>query len=292
LTPGLEAVIAYLAQADPAFEVDPIIRETVATGPGSSPFALPAISAAYGQLATEQRDALTASLADLVMRMTGQRLEYVRRTTVETYERALLVLQLTATIDAIARAMTRGDIQAVMLSRDAAQANTVEWILRREDRIVLAAHNGHVQRWPTTLPNMPPATPLGMHLADRLGADYLVIGMTAGTGRTLNTGSDFYTGTLFADLETPRAGSLDALMDASHDEPFAVDLRRLSSADTAAMRTVTSQRIGNYYTEMNPVAAYDIVVHLPHVTAATPDPAALAESPQDVQQAFSQLTNK
>jgi|GEM_PF-1534750 len=292
LTPGLEAVIAYLAQADPAFEVDPIIRETVATGPGSSPFALPAISAAYGQLATGQRDALTAGLADLVMRMTGQRLEYVRRTTAEAYERALHVLQLTATIDAIARAMTRGDIQAVMLSRDAAQANTVEWILRREDRIVLAAHNGHVQRWPTTLPNMPPATPLGMHLADRLGADYLVIGMTAGTGRTLNTGSDFYTGTLFADLETPRAGSLDALMDASHDEPFAVDLRRLSSADTAAMRTVTSQRIGNYYTEMNPVAAYDIVVHLPHVTAATPDPAALAESPQDVQQAFSQLTNR
>jgi len=30
LLPGIDAVIAYLRQADPAFEVDPSIRETAA----------------------------------------------------------------------------------------------------------------------------------------------------------------------------------------------------------------------------------------------------------------------
>ena len=89
--------------------------------------------------------------------------------------------------------MARGDQQQMMLNRDAAIADTVEWILRREDRVVLAAHNGHIQRWPGTLPGMPPVTPTGMHLADRLGGDYVVIGTTSGTGQTLNTGADFYT---------------------------------------------------------------------------------------------------
>ncbi|WP_431934413.1 erythromycin esterase family protein, partial [Nonomuraea jabiensis] len=58
----------------------------------------------------------------------------------------------------------------------------------REDRIVLAAHNGHIQRGPGILPGMAPITPMGLHLADRLGQDYLVIGATSGTGQILNNG--------------------------------------------------------------------------------------------------------
>jgi len=32
--------------------------------------------------------------------------------------------------------------------------------------------------------------------------------------------------------------------------------------------------------------AYDVIVHLPHVTAADPDPEAVAASPDDVRAAF------
>ncbi|MEV0615358.1 erythromycin esterase family protein [Nonomuraea sp. NPDC050404] len=55
----------------------------------------------------------------------------------------------------------------MVYNRDAEIADTFEWIRCREDRIVLAAHNGHVQRWPVVLPGMGPATPMGMHLAAR-----------------------------------------------------------------------------------------------------------------------------
>jgi erythromycin esterase len=34
--------------------------------------------------------------------------------------------------------------------------------------------------------------------------------------------------------------------------------------------------------------AFDVIVHLPHVTPAEPDHAALAHAPRDVQEAFSQ----
>ena len=289
LLPGLDAVLAYLAQADPDSPVGPCIRETASAFAAASAFSAPAAIAAYGKLAPESRDALTASLADLTARMTARRLGYLRRTSVDAYERALRSLRITVTLDAMFRELARGDRQGMMLTRDAALADTVEWILRREDRIVLAAHNGHVQRWPGTMPGIPAITPMGMHLADRLGENYLVIGTTSGTGHILNTGADFYAGKLFTAMEAPQPGSLDALMAASHDGPFATDLRRLSPADAATVRAASQQRagIGTFYSDQSPLEAFDVIVHLPHVTPAEPDHAVLAHAPRDVQEPFS-----
>ncbi|GAA4209353.1 hypothetical protein GCM10022220_27570 [Actinocatenispora rupis] len=209
------------------------------------------------------------------------------RTSTGEYERALRVAQVTAALDLMLRDMARGDHLGVSLTRDAALADTVEWILRREERIVPAAHNGHVQRYPVAVPGVPPAATLGMHLADRLGAAYRVVGTTTAAGRTLNTGPGFYAGELFTDLDgAPRPGSLDALLAASHDGPYAVDLRRLGPADTAALRAVDSQRFGAFHTDQDPLTAYDLVVHLPVVTAADPDPDALAHAPADVRAAM------
>lgn len=81
-------------------------------------------------------------------------------------------------------------------------------------------------------------------------------------------------------VHPPQPGSLDALMTASYNGgPFAVDLRRLSEVDRTTVRTVTQQRIGNLYLDLNPLDAFDLVVHLPQVTAAEPDPGALTCSP-------------
>ncbi|PNE37362.1 MULTISPECIES: erythromycin esterase family protein [Streptomyces] len=286
--PGLDTAIAYLAQADPDFEVDPSIRETAAAFAVPSALSLAQAVAAYGQLAPARRDALTAGLAELTGRMEGRSLHYRGRTTTGAYERTLRALRLAVVIDANARAMARGDRDSLFANRDAAIADTVEWILRREDRIILVAHNGHVQRWPALWPGMTSAAAMGMHLADRIGEDYLAIGITNGTGQTLNTGADFYAGKLFTDLQPPRPGSLDALMAASSDGPFATDLRRLSPADTAAVRANSQQRLGTLYSDVRPLDAYDVVIHLPHVTAAQPDDEAVANSPHDVQEAFSQ----
>jgi erythromycin esterase len=288
LLPGLDAVISYLAQADPDFRVDPGLRETAAAFAVTSAFSAPAAIAAYGNLASERREALTASLADLTARLTARRLDYLRRTTAGAYERALRSLSITVTLDAMGRGLARGDLPAMMLGRDAAMADTVEWILGRQGRIVVAAHNGHVQRWPVTMPGLPPAATMGMHLADRLAQGYLVIGTTSGTGRTLNTAPDFYAGQLFTEMGPPEPGSLDALMAASHDGPFATDLRRLSPADAALLRAVSPQRYGAFYSDQSPLDAYDVIVHLPQVTPAEPDREALANSPREVQEPFSQ----
>jgi erythromycin esterase len=75
-------------------------------------------------------------------------------------------------------------------------------------------------------------------------------------------------------------------MAASQDGPFATDLRRLSPADVTTVRAVSQQRFGTFYSDQSPLDAFDIIVHLPHVTPAEPDHAALANSPHDVQEAF------
>ncbi|NRQ37537.1 erythromycin esterase family protein [Nonomuraea sp. NN258] len=290
LIPALDAVLAFLAQADPGFAADPAIRETAAAFSATSPFAAPAAMAAYGQLPSEAGNALTAGLAGLDARMKGRRLEYVRRTSAEAYERALRSLRHALTLDSVVRGMTSGDQSSVLYNRDAEIADTVEAILRGHDRIVLAAHNAHLQRGPAALPGMDPVTPMGMHLADRLGADYLVIGTTSGTGHMLNSdAAAFMAGALFAPMPAPEPGSLDALMHATHDGPFAVDLRRLSPADAAAVRAAAVQRagLGAFYAPVNALDAYDLVVHLPHVTAAEPDESALACSPREVREVFS-----
>ncbi|MFI9552142.1 erythromycin esterase family protein [Nonomuraea endophytica] len=287
LLPGLDAVLAYLAEADPGLVVDPALREVAGGFSASSAFSAPQALAAYGELAQEHRDALTSGLADLATLVRGRRLDFVRRTGAEPYERAAHILRLCADLDGMVRAMVRDGAGGAQMSiRDAGMAASLEWILEREERVVVAAHNAHLQRCPMVMPGVPVSTPMGMHLADRLGDDYVVIGTTYATGRILNTGPGFYTGELFTDLEAPEPGSLDALMAATHDEPFALDLRRLSPSDAKLVQAATRHRISSYYGEVDPLTAFDVLVHLPRVTPAHPDEAALAHAPAEVREPF------
>lgn len=290
LLPGLDAVTDYLTRADPDYQVDPILRELAAGSAAASAFSAPAAIAGYGALPAARRDALTAGLADLTAHLIGHALEYRERTGIDDYRQALRTAHTTVAADALARAMQRNDRRGMMLIRETTIADTIEEILRREDRIVLAAHNGHVQRWPGSLPGMAPTTTMGQHLADRLGDKLVVIGTTLGTGQTLNLGPDFYTGTLFTDLPPAPANGIDTLMAASapagHDGPFAADLRRLSPADADAVRAAGEQSYGAYTAPVDPLAAYDALIHLPYVTAAEPDHDALRHAPDEVQKVF------
>ncbi|MGH8881715.1 MAG: erythromycin esterase family protein, partial [Stackebrandtia sp.] len=108
LLTGIDAVTAYLARAEPDFQVDPAIRSTAAIFAPRSPFSAAAAITTYAGLAAETRNELTAGLVELAARMNGRRLEYLRRTTVDDYDRARRSLQLTITLDTVIRAMAAG----------------------------------------------------------------------------------------------------------------------------------------------------------------------------------------
>lgn len=285
--PGLDEVTAYLATADPGYAVDPGPREAITEYAASSLLVMPRALAVYSGLPSQRKDAVTAGLADLAARLRALRADYTRRTGAEAYERALRVLDNTIALDAMIREMTRGRPDSVHSGiRDTAMADTMELILKREGRVVLAAHNAHVQRTHFGFPGGAVSATLGMRLAELLGDGYLAIGTTSATGDVLNLGPELAQGKIFTDLEPPRPGSLDAVMAASGDSVFATDLRRLSGADAATVRGATAHRISTMYTELDPLAAFDMLVHFPRVTAAEPDRAAIAHSPDEVRDAF------
>ncbi|MEU0885908.1 erythromycin esterase family protein [Lentzea sp. NPDC005914] len=263
LVPGLAALPG----------VSDFLRDTATAFGAESAFSAPAAFGRYAALDQSTKDALTAGIAELRARLASDR---------GADPAVVRSAHLVAALDLVIRAMARGDQREAMTVRDAAMADTVSWILEREDRILLAAHNGHLQRWPGVMPGMEAMTPLGLHLADRLGDDYLVIGATNGTGRTLNQSPEFFTGEFFADLPAPEPGSLDAVMGQLSDEPFALDLRRLTADEAAQVRSASRQRFGPFYTEIDATAAYDVIVHLPHVSEATLDAGAVDASPAEV----------
>ncbi|MFI6095350.1 erythromycin esterase family protein [Lentzea sp. NPDC051213] len=263
LVPGLAALPG----------VPEFLLETATAFGAESAYSAPAAFGRYAALEQSTRDALTAGIAELRAHLTAER---------GTDPAVVRSAHLVAALDLVIRAMARGEQREAMSVRDAAMADTVSWILEREDRILLAAHNGHLQRWPGVLPGMEAMTPLGLHLADRLGDDYVVIGATNGSGRTLHQGPEFFTGQFFADLPAPEAGSLDAFMGELCDEPFALDLRRLSTEDASRVKAVPRQRFGPSYAELDATVAYDVIVHLPHVGEATFDAGALDASPEEV----------
>lgn len=284
---GLDPVLDYLARADPDYTPEASLRATIAEFAADSAFAMPRVFGAYTALPFERRNAVTAGLADLVARMTAQRIDYIGRTSSAEYERALRDLLNTVALDMMYREVVRGSTPPIHSSiRDRAIADTVAALAAGEERILVTAHNAHIQRTHFSFPGFGRSSTMGMHLAERLGGDYVAIGTTCATGEALTVGEDFYAGRLFEDLKPPEPGSLDAVMAASHDGPFTANLHRLPEADTAVLGSVGSQRIGPMYLNLEPLAAYDAIVHVPHVTAAEPDAEALAHAPEEVRSVF------
>lgn len=285
LLPGLDLVIEYLATADPDFTVDPELREIAASFAASSNFTAVQAFEVYSGLGQDRKDRLTAGLAALYARMRVNRPDHVRRTDPQAHDVALHALATVVAENLFSRDMT-------VNVRDRVQADTVEWVLEREDRVVLAAHNAHVQRWPSEFPGtLPRMISAGQHLGDRLGSDYLVIGTTQGSGRTLTSGQQFFDGQLFEELPPPGPGTLDGLLDASHDGPFAVDLRRLDPADAELVSGTRLLRSGPYECPVDPITGFDVLIHLPHVTEVTFDPEAIAAAPAEVASALTAGTD-
>ena len=66
-------------------------------------------------------------------------------------------------------------------------AESVRWHLDRGDantRIVLAAHNNHIQKTPVSYGGALTTLPMGQHLDQMFGADYLALAVTSTADHT------------------------------------------------------------------------------------------------------------
>ena len=183
LRPVLEPLAAFLDSADP--EAVELVRtaEEIAyrfealSHAGSAPL--------WAELPAADRSLLTATLSRLSLRMNALRPLYLERTSTAEVDLARRHLDIALAADYMV-----GAIHALFQEtgrpmntsvRDRMMADSLLWHLERlgpEDRVVLLAHNFHIQQTVIGNEAHSEAFPLGFYLAEALGDDYRTIALT------------------------------------------------------------------------------------------------------------------
>ncbi|SFR73648.1 erythromycin esterase [Agromyces sp. CF514] len=232
---------------------------------------------AYLALPASTRHELTARISDLVERVGARSVESVAATgDPARVAVAVRAAESARAADAFLAAMTAGPTRTWPPAniRDRAMADTVDWILEREPRIVVAAANGHVQKSPFLAPPFvtQPMTTLGQHLEDRWGDDYVVLGSAYGGGSTwlhrpAPEDAPGHSTPFIAALAEPDAESLDgALGRARPGRDYFVDLRTSSDRAAAALDATKGSQQGDHVQLLDARRAYDGVIRLDRVS--------------------------
>lgn len=272
---AVHGAVEYLAQVDSQatassrrVAVDSLVRKV--EGSGGSDEARGVSVRRYKALPLETRNAYTASLADLINLFQTRRGEYIRASSLEQYEWAYRRVIVAQQMDAAFRASAGSDRVEVFETRDRAIADNVVWALEREGadgRVVLWAHNGHLQKdkvrpegtdWGVSAP----LTRAGEYLESLLGRDYVNLGFSYYDGA-----SSGWMSYLRGVGEPAACGSLDAELGRPGLAMFIADLRRVPRGPVAEwFGELRPQRIESDYTQLIPLKAWDAVLHVRRIT--------------------------
>ncbi|MEV5652985.1 erythromycin esterase family protein [Nocardia sp. NPDC052254] len=235
LLPALSPVADYLREVDPqtlpAAEAATRIAATFAGASAAS------AAPAWARLPAADQDALTAILARLLIRFRAVESLYVSRGDRGRYDIARRHLEAAAAADYGFRAMADlfagTGLPADTSARDSYMADSVLWHLQRCDpgaRIVLVAHNAHIQKAPVSFDGHLTGFPLGHYLDRALGEDYFALGLTSTRGTTADMLPDENAPFGFTveptPLRWPEPGSIEASFTDADVGPGLVDLRR------------------------------------------------------------------
>ncbi|MFB7550790.1 erythromycin esterase family protein [Streptomyces sp. NPDC056154] len=280
LLPALAPVADYLRHIDP--ETLPAAREAIRIAEsfagGSGADAAPA----WARLATAEQDALSATLMRLLIRFRSLEPLYVSRGDQQSYDIAVRRLEGACHGDYTFRAMAGlfagNGLTADTSARDVYMAESVLWHLERFEpgaRIVLAAHNAHIQKTPVSFNGHLTGLPMGQHLHHALGDEYVALALTSTSGHTAEMRRDENTRFGFTvdptPLNTPEPGSIEAAF-ADADLGLSIaDLHRARSAagsDADLAPGPDRIRIQSAYLHTPVLDAFDAILHTPTSTVA------------------------
>ncbi|KPC61862.1 erythromycin esterase family protein [Streptomyces chattanoogensis] len=276
LEPALEPVAAYLAEVDPGAvryartALD--LAEPLAGGSG--------LVSAHTRLTLGPgpQDRLSATLGRLLNRVTAMREIYVQRSGRQAYERALSDVWAAWRTDQMQRAMSEllsgAPDAADLAARDRYLADSLLELLDRSGpgtRIVVAAHNAHIQRTASPEGSPLPCIPMGHAVAQELGTDYVSVALTSGGGRTVRNMPDpaHPAGMCQSAVDAPEAApdSVEALFSGVPEAPALVDVSALRAhARLHGLPEPACIRMDDGFLPVPALDAYDAVVSVPRTT--------------------------
>lgn len=155
-------------------------------------------------------------------------------------------------------------------ARDAYMARSVRWHLERLDpgaRVVLVAHNAHIQTTPISFDGPLTGLPMGQQLQRALGDGYFALGLTSVTGVTADMRRDEKAPFGFTldemALEAPEPGSVEA---AFADAGSGLGIADLGRARTEASDGPDRIRLQGTYVRTPVIDAFDAVLSTPGST--------------------------
>jgi erythromycin esterase len=219
LLPALAPIADYLRRIDP--ETLPAVQTAMRIAESFAGESGAVAAPAWARLATADQDALSAVLMRLLIRFRSVEPLYVSRGDRQSYDIALRRLEGACHADYTFRAMADlfagGGLTADTSARDLYMAGSVRWHLEHLEpgtRVVLAAHNAHIQKSPVSFDGHLTTLPMGQHLHRVLGDEYFALGLTSTAGHTAEMRRDENTrfGFVVEDtaLEPPEPGSIEA----------------------------------------------------------------------------------
>lgn len=278
--PAVVEVLEFLDTADAAYTEH--TRRTLLSAHGFLPSdrsglarAAPAIQS-YLALDDTSRHAITAAINGLVERVRARQTDYrAMGIDPESIARALRVAEVARGADAFLAAMAEGPTRTWPAAniRDATMADTVQWILEREERVLLFAANGHVRKTPYLAPPFvtEALATVGTHLHARLGADYTVIGSTFGGGeawlhRPRPNDPPGHSAPFTEPLGTLRTDSLDNRLAESRSGSFLIDLRSAPPSVEATIDEVRGTLNGTELELAEIRSSFDLMLHVDRVS--------------------------
>lgn len=278
LRPVLEPLADLLAVADPESEV--LARRAIAIGDGflTGLESGAAVAPAWASLPAASQDELTALLSRLELRLAAVEplmTEQVQAGLVHRAERWLAGARATDHMFGAMNDLSTGKGKTADLSvRDRYMAETLAWHLREARpgaRIVIAAHNNHIQKTANVFGGHVTALPMGQHLAGMLGTDYVSVALTH-TDRTVpEMIPDPSAAVGFQLQETPAAepvpGSIEhALTRAGLARQATLTDLRQPPRDAQGKSLLDSIRTQSSVMSTDLTAAFDAVVSVPTLT--------------------------
>ncbi len=232
----------------------------------------------YGDVKQPERDALTATIADLVSLMERQRLAYIEKSSKDDFdwaERAAIGARQT---DAWFRRMPLGWkledglawTRYAMQVRDRTMADNLEWVRGRlgpRGRVLVFAGAGHLASTVVQVPTQPmrEMIPLGSYIKDRFGSDFINI-----LNLVVN-GEIFYCSAnprRLMPLKPPPASAIENLFAAVSVSRYVLDLRRAPRGVSTWLHQVHDHWNGFGTAQFATADAFDLVFYVSPVTSA------------------------
>jgi erythromycin esterase len=232
----------------------------------------------YGDLKESERDTLTAAIADLVSLMERNRLAYVAKSAKDDFdwaERAAIGARQT---DTWFRRMPLGwkledGFEWTRYSqqvRDRVMADNLEWVRSRlgpRGRVLVFAAAGHLASTTVQLPDsqVREMVPLGAHLKDRFGSDFINILNLVVNGEIKYCSAN---PRRLMPLKPPPESAVETLFAAVHVPRYLLDLRGAPPPVSTWLRQVHDHWNGFGTQQFATARAFDVVYYVSPVTSA------------------------